>query len=206
MKRFLLLICLAVLPLFAAGQDYQAPEVKVSTEKVRIGEKLFLVHKVEPRQTVFSICKAYGITSGELTESNPSIKDGLKTGAILYIPIKGADETPEKGKETDTAQQENDTKAAHHTDGDGHAPLRVLEHKVRLFESAKSIARKYGIDVDDLLDYNGLRLRDITPGTILLIPIRKEADLPDEPETPGKDDGGEKPVVGQENPDNATVN
>ena len=89
MKRLLLLLWLVASPLMLAGQDYQAPEVKVSTEKVKIGEKLFLVHKVEPRQTVFSICKAYDITADDLNAANPDLKDGLKAGSILYIPLSG---------------------------------------------------------------------------------------------------------------------
>ena len=86
MRRLLLLFWLCAAPLLAVAQDYQAPEVQVSTEKVKIGEKLFLVHKVLPKQTVFSICKAYGITADELKVANPDLKDGLKAGSILYIP------------------------------------------------------------------------------------------------------------------------
>ena len=195
MKRLLLLIWLVSLPLLAAGQDYQAPEVKVSAEKVRIGEKLFLVHKVEPRQTIFSICKAYGVTSEELKAANPDLKDGLKAGSILYIPA-GSEAVAAAHQET-PAEQPSDTKADEPGGEDPDTPVRVIEHKVRLFESARSIARKYGIEVEDLLDYNGIRLRDITPGTVVLVPLRKEggtvATEPDEPEENPEEKGEDTP-------------
>ena len=185
MKRLLLLLWLVASPLMLAGQDYQAPEVKVSTEKVKIGEKLFLVHKVEPRQTVFSICKAYDITADDLNAANPDLKDGLKAGSILYIPLSG--EAVEKVKEPEKTEQKEETvKEGGQPDG---TPARVIEHKVRLFESVRSIARKYDISPDELLDYNGIRPRDVVVGLVLLIPVREGAEAVEEtdPEDPGKE-------------------
>jgi len=184
MKRLLLLLWLAAAPLMLAGQDYQAPEVKVSTEKVKIGEKLFLVHKVLPKQTVFSICKAYDITAEELNAANPDLKDGLKAGSLLYIPLAAdaVEKVPAQQEKTEEKEEKAETDGAHQQDG---APSRVIEYKVRLFDSARSIARKFDITPEELLDYNGISGRNLTVGTILLIPVR-EAD-PSEEEAQVKD-------------------
>ena len=77
MKRLLLLLWLVASPLMLAGQDYQAPEVKVSTEKVKIGEKLFLVHKVEPRQTQ-PVRPAAERTTADGPSNNTEFEDRLK--------------------------------------------------------------------------------------------------------------------------------
>ena len=176
MKRLLLLLWLVSAPLLLAGQDYQAPEVKVSTEQVRIAEKLYYVHKVLPKQTVFSICKAYGITEEELKAANPGLENGLKADALLYIPAsKEAAGTEVRTDDNKPGQTLSDNEEP----GPGetsNAPTAVIEHKVRLFESARSIARKYGITADELLDYNGIRARDVYSGRILLIPIRGKVD------------------------------
>lgn len=197
MKRLLLLLWLLAAPLTLAGQGYQAPEVKVSTEKVKIGEKLFLVHKVEPRQTVFSICKAYEVTEEDLKAANPELKDGLKAGSILYIPVSGKDGENVRVPEPEQAGQQEET--AEETGLPEGAPARVIEHKVRLFESARGIARKYGITLEELLDYNGIQLRDVVAGKILLIPVREGGETEGEadPEDPGKDETPE----GEEQPD-----
>ena len=192
MKRLLLLFWLVASPLMLAGQDYQAPEVKISTEKVKIGEKLFLVHKVEPRQTVFSICKAYEVTEEDLKAANPELKDGLKAGSILYIPVSG--KAAEKVQAPEQEQVESPEKAPEVTDERDGAPARVIEHRVRLFESARGIARKYGITVEELLDYNGIGLRDVVAGAVLLIPVREGA--PEEETEP--EDAGTKEEPGDE--------
>jgi LysM repeat protein len=48
-------------------------------------------HVVLPRQTLFSITREFGISIADLEAINPELKDGLKAGQILKIPI---DHTP----------------------------------------------------------------------------------------------------------------
>ena len=45
------------------------------------------MHKVERKETIFSICQEYGITQEELIALNPELKKGkLKRGTFLFIP------------------------------------------------------------------------------------------------------------------------
>lgn len=44
------------------------------------------MHRVERKETVFSISRAYGITEQELLSANPELKDGMKKGQFLCIP------------------------------------------------------------------------------------------------------------------------
>lgn len=55
----------------------------------------FIEHKVEKKQTIFSIRKKYNITEAELIEANPALKErALQTGEILKIPVnKKIDDT-----------------------------------------------------------------------------------------------------------------
>lgn len=184
MKRLLLFFLLATLPLLSTAQDYQAPEVKVSTEKVRIGEKLFYAHKVEPRQTVFSICKAYEVTEEALNAANPDLKNGLKAGSILYIPVSEGEE-----KKQETQQEENTEPEPGPTGDSQEGPARVIEHRVGLFETARSIARRYDIPLEELLDYNGMKPRDFIAGTVVLIPIHDPGARQEEEETEVKEEG-----------------
>lgn len=46
------------------------------------------MHKVKRRETIFSICKEYGITRQELIDANPELKtEPLKKGKFLRIPF-----------------------------------------------------------------------------------------------------------------------
>ena len=45
------------------------------------------MHKVERKETIFSISRQYGISEEELIAANPELKKGkLKRGSFLFIP------------------------------------------------------------------------------------------------------------------------
>jgi LysM repeat protein/ABC-type branched-subunit amino acid transport system substrate-binding protein len=52
------------------------------------------MHTVKRKETIFSICKEYGVTQQELTDANPEIKSGLKKGDLLCIPYPTKATTP----------------------------------------------------------------------------------------------------------------
>lgn len=53
----------------------------------------------------------------------------------------------------------------------GTSGQEVVEHRVRWYESVSSIARKYGVTVEDILKYNNLESGDVRSNMILLIPM-----------------------------------
>ena len=64
------------------------PVVNKVEEKVDEGNR-YLKHKVKKKETLYSISKIYDITTDDILEANPSIKeDGLKKGQIINIPTK----------------------------------------------------------------------------------------------------------------------
>ena len=87
---FLAISCLLAFSTTAEGQYPQVP-VSISTEKVKIGGKVFYSHIVLEKQTLYSISKAYGVTVQEIYDANPSLQtEGLKKNAIILIPVKTA--------------------------------------------------------------------------------------------------------------------
>jgi LysM repeat protein len=48
----------------------------------------FREYVVLPRQTLFSISREFGVSISELENLNPELKDGLKSGQILRIPVE----------------------------------------------------------------------------------------------------------------------
>lgn len=208
MKRLVLLLSLmlAAVPAVQA-QDYDVPEVVVSTEKANIGGKVYYVHKVLAKQTVFSICKAYGVTRENLETANPEVKDGLKAGMILFIPVNPSAAAPapaakvekEKEAEAEVRVVETEAKAVEEEEKEevaeqqgavpgGRVVAKVIEHRVRWYESIQSIARKYDITVAELMAYNGLRESDSIRGKVLLIPVMGEAALPEQAESEEEDE------------------
>ncbi|WP_299234114.1 LysM peptidoglycan-binding domain-containing protein [uncultured Bacteroides sp.] len=55
------------------------------------------MHKVERKETIFSISREYGITEEELIAANPELKKGkLKKGTFLFIPYGKNDQKAQK--------------------------------------------------------------------------------------------------------------
>ncbi len=94
MKRLtVLLFVLLLLPFAAAGQDYVAPEVKVSADRVRVDGRSYYAHVVLERQTLYSIARAYEVSIQDIYDANPNLDlptAGVKKGQVLLIPIKPA--------------------------------------------------------------------------------------------------------------------
>ena len=209
MKRLALILFLLLAAPSLYAQGYDVPDVVVSKEKANIGGKIFFVHKVLPKQTLYSISKAYGITEAELVAANPDTKEGLKAGSILFVPVSGekAEAAVVKPVEKDEKTEPEVKQAAPEETFEDDTTLeidRVIEHPVRWYESLTSIARKYKISVAEIMAYHGLSDPDSIRGRTLLIPVYKErkAQEPEDPEdnngddqASGKDDTNEDPVT-----------
>jgi len=212
MKRLVLFLFLLLAAPSLSAQGYDVPDVVISKEKANIAGKVYYVHKVLPKQTLFSISKAYGVKEEELVAANPDCKDGLKAGSILFIPVNEANtpaEAPKAAEKAEKAEKETQRVEPEETfEEDTELEIeRVIEHPVRWYESLTSIARKYKITAAEILAYNGLKDTDSIRGRTLLIPVYRERssiaepdDDPDEsedPDNPGavSEDEPEDPVT-----------
>ena len=169
MKR--LLIVLAALAAFACAeayaQDYVPTPVTVSKEKVKLNGQVYLSHVVLERQTIFGICKAYGVTEEELYEANPTLKEtGLQKNAILLIPYREQVPvvTEQPVQETAPAQEAVQDTPARPVKG-------YIEHTVRWYEDIDDIARKYDVTAKDIMNANGLTGAKLTSRQVLKIPV-----------------------------------
>lgn len=166
MKRILISILVAVsLCAFhtADAQNYEAPAVEISQEMVKIGNRAFYAHKVLPKQTIYSICRAYGVSEAELLEHNPSIKDGLKANSIIVVPAIASQKQTENGNSSDIIVETEPVQSLPDENTD------YIEHVVRWYETLKSIARKYGVSVESIMRNNNLTDRSIRSRQILKI-------------------------------------
>lgn len=108
-------------------------------------------HKVAQGETVYSISKKYGVTEAAIYRLNPDAKAGIGLNSILIIPS-----------------------------GDiinaGSVQVDFKKHRVKRKETLFSIAKKYGITVDDIKKYNKhLYSKELKKGEKLQIPIFSEA-------------------------------
>jgi LysM repeat protein len=105
-----------------------------------------ITHKVEPKETLFGIEKKYGVSDEALKNANPDLeKLGLQIGQTLVIPsitaVKTVISTPEK----------------------------VVYHIVFPKETKYSIAKKYGITIEELEKRNPEIIPGLSTGQKLVI-------------------------------------
>lgn len=149
----LLLLCAADMSMVFA-QNYDAPPVTISSDKIRMNGKLYYQHRVLDKQTLYSISKAYNVSMEEITEANPTIVDGqLKSGSIIMIPIKI---TEAKETEPQKKQEEPETIIQEKPVPDKYDGIDYSIHIVKWYESLRSIAKKYGISEEILVEFNSL--------------------------------------------------
>jgi LysM repeat protein len=134
LKYFLILVVVFSLSDAVAGvQDSIGIEKKDS--------KIFVLHKADPKETLYSISRKYKVTVEEINQNNPELSAGLKIGQIIRIPYKGtvtAVSSPASATATTTAPKA--TAATTHT----------VEPKETLY----SLSRKYNVSVDDIKKAN----------------------------------------------------
>lgn len=76
------------IPNFVDAGDKAVSEPSVKTETVVTEEE----YKIARRETMYSLCKKFNISSHELIKRNPVLKKGVKAGTIIYVPVTKTEE------------------------------------------------------------------------------------------------------------------
>lgn len=178
------LIIASGIPATLYAQKYESTPVTISKEKLKVNGQLCYSHIVLEKQTLFSICQAYGVTVDDIYQYNPSVKEkGLQKNSILIIPALNREKTMEKqvekiaekpveqAKEKPVENTEVKTEEKK-TENLEYAPRRT--HTVKWFEDLDVIAEKYGVTVEAIMQANGLKGRKLTKRQKLIIPMPGE--------------------------------
>jgi LysM repeat protein len=128
--------------------DLPQPADSLRTET--INGKLFVIHQVSERETLYSISKRYAASITGILDANPNADSGLEVGELLKVPYT-------KTKPTSVA--------AGTTTGAG----ATVIHKVQPKETLFSISKLYNVSVDDIKTWNYLKDNSLTVGQDLRI-------------------------------------
>lgn len=149
----------------AVAQEYVAPPVEVSDQKVKKDGKVYYSHVVQERQTLYSISKAYNVTQDEILEANPGLREsGLKKNSIIMIPVQS--EAPAM---KDIPQQET-VESVQEPPQEPAQPSFQKIHVVRWYETLKDIADRYNVSESAIIAANKLKDGKIKNRQKLIIP------------------------------------
>lgn len=114
-----------------------------SVGKETINGKVYVLHKVELKETLYGISKRYGTTVEAILQQNPTADGGLEVGQIIKVPYVSS------------------PKKINSAAGNKH----IVTEKETLY----SVARLYGISVDDLRQMNKLTNDALSIGQELIV-------------------------------------
>src|SRR6185369_13573423 len=108
-----------------------------------INGKQFIIHQVDPKETLYSISRKYGVAVALIREENPAVDAGLAIGQLVKVPY-----TPRTKPKFDNG---------------------TIVHKVSAKETLFSISKQYDVSVDDLKIWNNLKDNSLSVGQDLII-------------------------------------
>lgn len=147
MRRLSLVLLIVFIFQSVAFSQTDTLIIKKSTDKVKIGNRLYYVHIVAKGETLYSLSKAYNVSQKEIAKENPEIFLGLQVGQALKIPV-----VDQKSTLTGDLKDE------------------FIYHKVKKGQTLYSLSKKYDVSVDDIITFNPDSRYGINIGEVLKIP------------------------------------
>lgn len=137
-------------PVNAQEQPYT---VHHSEDKIILEGKVYYIHIVKEKETLYGISRAYNVSQKVIAAENPDIFAGLQVGMVLKIPSEPVLDESAESRETE----------------------EYFNHVVQQGETLYFLSRKYGIDVLEIEKANPqVSTTDLQVGQVLQIPKRKE--------------------------------
>lgn len=183
MRYFFSLIIVA--GFFLGFNDAKASNLSVvdSVGVEKVGGKTFIIHKVNPGQTMFAVVRRYGTTIHALREANPGMSDQIQTGQIIRVPYTPKSPVKEVKKEEPKVAEVKETKPvveepkkvtppattpAPTTTSSVTLPPNGI-HKVEAGQTLYRVAVKYGVLMADLRKWNNLTDDNLKDGQELIV-------------------------------------
>jgi len=110
MKKIFFIVIFLAGVLSMSCQAQETLQEMRSTKIEKINGKDFYIHLVKKGQTLYMISKAYNVEMNVIIQENPEVKEGLKAGQKLRIPLPGSTEPIKKQSKTGLAEQKQITK------------------------------------------------------------------------------------------------
>jgi LysM repeat protein len=124
--------------------------------------KTFVLYKVEPKQTLFSIVKRYGSSVAEFKAANPGISENVNVGQTIKIPYKGIvvatapKYVPPAPTPTPSPTPPPET-------------VKMVSHVVESGQGLYAVATKHKVTMADLRKWNNLTTDVLTSGQVLIV-------------------------------------
>jgi len=147
-----------ILTFSLAGQNHNYPTKKVNGIE-------YYVYTVQVSEGLFAVARKFDTTPDEVSKANPYLKNGLKAGQEILVPVTN--------KSAKNIKSETPTKTT----------LQFTQHKVEKKQTLFAISQKYNVSQEELIKYNPEIEKGFKEGLILRIPVAHKDAKPTVKET-----------------------
>ncbi|WP_239021047.1 LysM peptidoglycan-binding domain-containing protein [Pontibacter arcticus] len=129
--------------------------------------KVFVQHKVEPKETLYALSRKYNVPVAKIVESNPSVQNSINVGQIVLIPRKTPAASPATTAAKTPAANTTVATASNRTFtvNDNGDKLHTVAAKQTLF----SLSKMYNVSVDDIKRWNNITDNSINVGASIIV-------------------------------------
>jgi ABC-type branched-subunit amino acid transport system substrate-binding protein/LysM repeat protein len=132
----------------------QNDKISSGTLKTAVSEDpIYYMHKVENKQTLFSIAKLYNVEVTEIVLANPEAEKQIIPGQLLRIPLNKIKPKKPSPIHPDSIDQE-----------------KFIAHQVIKSQTLYSISKLYEVNIDEVLEVNPQIKEGLKYGQVILIP------------------------------------
>ena len=132
--------------------------VERSKDKAIISGVAYYIHITGKGETLYSISRAYGISTEELARENPPVVHGLKEGQALRIPVKSVTDPPPPAIQPSEAPRDES---------------RFIYHKLQPGETVYYLSKTYGVSENEIIEANkGIEINQLPVGHEIAVPRR----------------------------------
>lgn len=128
------------------GQNNDYPTKKVNGIE-------YYIYTVQESEGLLAIGRKFEISADEISKANPYIKNGLKVGEQILVPVTKSRLKQNKIAKSNVVKQ------------------KFIQHKVEKKQTLFAISHKYNVSQEDIKKYNPQIVSGLREGIILEIPI-----------------------------------
>lgn len=164
-----------LLPLFLAGcltsiVTQAHPILPDSLGMEKKDGKLFVLHRVEQGQTLFSLVRKYRTSIQAIKEANPGLPDNVRYDQVVRVPAAHLSRKEEKAvskaiKKEEKEQKREEQQVKTETAKEANSGI----HQVEPGQTLYSLATRYGVAMEDVRRWNNLSSDHIVVGQALIV-------------------------------------
>jgi LysM repeat protein len=161
--KFALILTLSTFHLSTFAKKITVDSVAIRKE----GNKTYIIHKVEPRQTLYAVLRKYGSTMSDFHSANPGVSENVNIGQLIKIPYY---------KPYVASQPSQYSPFLYQPSNQPTQPVeqpKAATHVVEYGQGLYGIAAKYRVSVADIRKWNNLASDQLSAGQLLIIDAKE---------------------------------